>query len=251
VTPVITIIIPTFRRASTLERALVSVHREDRREIEILVVDDDAEMSGVSVVQKFSNVRYFAKRGVDRGLSFSRNIGIDMARGEFLIFLDDDDYLFDGATDTFMCAISPRMNFYYGNAIYRRKAGDTRVSLEALNFEDLKVVNRIPVGSYMIRRSAIKSKFDTSMKSHEDWCFLLSNLDRDSSIHLNVDIALIDKSIENLESMQKRREQYFWMEFVGIYAKFPAPDLAAKRQLMLQNLGISIPLNLLQLDDTY
>jgi glycosyltransferase involved in cell wall biosynthesis len=250
-TPLITIIVPTYKRPGTLERALVTAHPKDTREIEIIVIDDDNEMSGCLIAKKFSNVRYFAKRGIDRGLSFSRNIGIDMARGEFLIFLDDDDYLFDGATEAFIGAIKPNINFYYGNPVYRRKTGDNRVSLDALNFEDLKVVNRIPVGSYMIRRSSIRSKFETHMKSHEDWCFLLSNMDKDSSIHLNTDIALIDKSMETTESMQKRREQYFWMEFIGIYAKFPAPDLAAKRQLMLQSLGISIPVQLLQLDDTH
>ncbi len=250
--PTVSVIIPSYKRPHLLDRAIKSVLSNNMKSaIEIIVIDDDPAMSGFQIVEQYANIRYIAKRGVNRGLSASRNLGIDIAEGDYLVFLDDDDCLCHGALRDLNSAIHPLKSFYYGNFIYCRPSGNSEVSLSNLDFKILKVVNQIPIGSYMIRKSSIRSKFDTSMRSHEDWMFILSNIDQESSLYVNQAIVAIDKTSETETSMQNRRRGFFWMEFIGIYSKFPEPTLAGQRQAMLKSLGIDLPINLLEFIDTH
>lgn len=87
-------IVPTFRRPEFLRRALASIANQTSLPCEVIVVDDDpssltatqalAESSGLDNVRTARNHR-------TPGASGARNSGMDIARGEFLAFLDDDD----------------------------------------------------------------------------------------------------------------------------------------------------------------
>jgi glycosyltransferase involved in cell wall biosynthesis len=248
----ISIIITTFNRPTLLSRAIDSIFEALDSRIEIIVVDDDPSMSATDVVSLYPSVRYLAKRGVDRGLSKSRNLGISLARHEHLIFLDDDDYFTDSAVSVFLNAIQSGIDFYYFDFAYLRRGVLERRSLKELCQDHLLIVNQIPVGAYMIRKSAINQLFDCGMRSHEDWLFLLSNINWNRAYHVPEEVVVIDKSaVDDVDSMQQRRRSFFWMEFVGIYARFPAPNLSMNRQAMLRTLGIEVPIQLLEQRDSY
>jgi glycosyltransferase involved in cell wall biosynthesis len=247
----LSIIIPTYSRPEQLRRAIESINGGGKNDIEVVVVDDDPAMSAANVVAAYPSVRYVAKRGVDRGLSRSRNIGIEFARHEFLVFLDDDDYLLDGSLELLLSSIDPQIDFYFGDFIYEKSGGAEHRSLQHISYDHLLVCNQIPVGAYMIRKGAIKHLFDVLMKSHEDWLFLLSNINWARSRYINRPLAVIDKTASVVDSMQGRRRIFFWMEFVGIYAKFPAPSLALERKQMLSTLGIDLPIELLRSSDCF
>jgi glycosyltransferase involved in cell wall biosynthesis len=247
----ISIVIPTYKRPEMLHRSLASIQYNLMHELDILVIDDDPEMSGSEVVKKYPNVRYFAKRGINRGLSESRNLGIKFSEGRYILFLDDDDYLLPNAIDSFAASINSKSSFYFGDFKYLTTKGEEFVSLEAVPERKLLVVNEIPVGAYIIEKSSIKSPFDVSMRSHEDWQFLLQNVDWNFAQHLNECVVGIDKTSEDDSSMQNRRRQYFWMDFLTIYAKFPEPGLANLRSQVLQSLGTNVPVELLCLEKKF
>jgi glycosyltransferase involved in cell wall biosynthesis len=249
--PIISVIVPTFRRPDKLKRALTSINSQKQDFIEIIVIDDDPDMSAVEITKNFNNVRYIAKRGIDRGLSFSRNIGIKFSRGSFAIFLDDDDYLLPSAIDSFIASIEPSKNFYYGDFSFLRSEGPVDVCLKELKYSRLLVKNIIPSGAYMVQISSIRSNFCTTMKSHEDWDFLLSNINWSQSKYVNKRVVVIDKTETGDSSMQVRRQSFSWMEYIGIYSKFPAPDLTLDRQRALNRFHIQIPEELLSNRDTY
>jgi glycosyltransferase involved in cell wall biosynthesis len=250
-TPIVSVVLPTFKRPDKLDRSLASVLENRKEIIEVLVVDDDPNMSGAEVVRRYSNVRYICKSDIDRGLSYSRNIGITIARGSHLIFLDDDDYLLPGAIDAFIQAISPDKTFYFADFSFLRPEGRFEVCLKDLQYSRLLVKNIIPVGAYMIQATAIRSNFCNTMKSHEDWDFLLSNVNWNQAKYVNKTVAVIDKTEEGNSSMQIRRRSFFWMEYIGIYSKFPAPELANERKQALSKFDINIPVGLLENKDSY
>jgi glycosyltransferase involved in cell wall biosynthesis len=211
----------------------------------VIVIDDDEELSAASIVAQFPRVRYIAKRGVDRGLSTSRNIGIRLSKGDYLIFLDDDDFFAEHAIDRFASAISKIHNFYYSDFTIIKGKDKYHSSTKSSAESKLMVVNEIPIGAFMIQKSAIRNEFDQALKSHEDWNFLLDNVNWSKATYIPEPLVNIDKSMTDDSSMQVRRRKYFWMEFLGIYAKHPNPDLRIKRSMMIKTLGIDIPPELL------
>lgn len=94
-----TIIIPTYNRSRTVLRALDSIKDQTYRPIEIVVIDDGStdETEGAIRSWKEQNVNssltlYYTKKE-NGGPSTCRNLGIKQAHGEYLYFLDSDDYM--------------------------------------------------------------------------------------------------------------------------------------------------------------
>src|SRR6476660_1471039 len=87
--PLVSVIIPVYNGTCYLRAALESVFAQTYRPFEVIVVDDGSlDDSGV-IAQSFDDVRYIHQE--NQGVAAARNNGIEVARGEFLAFLDQDD----------------------------------------------------------------------------------------------------------------------------------------------------------------
>ncbi|RUT70385.1 glycosyltransferase [Flavobacterium cupreum] len=89
--PLVTVIIPTYNRSEYLKNAIQSVVGQSYKNIEILVIDDGSSINyAESICAEFPNCRYHFKE--NGGLSSARNYGIKLSKGEYIAFLDDDDF---------------------------------------------------------------------------------------------------------------------------------------------------------------
>ncbi|MCH9661701.1 MAG: glycosyltransferase, partial [Bacteroidetes bacterium] len=90
-TSLVSVIIPTYNRETYIEKAISSVAEQTYPNIEIIVVDDGSQQNyAKAICDKFSNCQYTFKN--NGGLSSARNHGIRLAKGNYIAFLDDDDY---------------------------------------------------------------------------------------------------------------------------------------------------------------
>ena len=96
--PLVSVIIPCCNHGVYLTEAFRSIWHQDYPATEILVVDDGSSDNTREVVAAYPDVRYIHQ--ANRGLSSARNTGIASAKGEFLVFLDADDWLLPGALST-------------------------------------------------------------------------------------------------------------------------------------------------------
>ena len=92
----ISVIVPVYNVENYLEKCLSSLVNQTLQEIEILVVNDGSTDNSQKIIDVFQNkfpqkIKTFAKE--NGGLSDARNFGIDRATGEFLAFVDSDDYV--------------------------------------------------------------------------------------------------------------------------------------------------------------
>ncbi len=87
----ISVIIPTYNRASTIERALQSVLGQTFPPQEIIVVDDASTDNTSEILEKYSDKISIITNPKNSGVSISRNVGIQQARGDWIAFLDSDD----------------------------------------------------------------------------------------------------------------------------------------------------------------
>lgn len=90
--PLVSVIIPTYNRKALLPRAMRSVLAQSMTDLELIVVDDGSQNSCADVVESFSDPRaHYVRHPRNRGLPAARNTGIRVARGRYIAFLDDDD----------------------------------------------------------------------------------------------------------------------------------------------------------------
>src|SRR5260370_2717660 len=89
--PAVTVIIPAYRAASTIARALDSVLTQSCLPAEILVVDDGSP-DDLAAAVRLSGEHVTLIRKSNGGAASARNLGLDRARGELIAFLDADDY---------------------------------------------------------------------------------------------------------------------------------------------------------------
>lgn len=94
--PFFSIIVPVYNSSHTLERCLESVLRQDFHDYEVICVDDGSSDSSWNVlgdyVSRDSRIRRFAQS--NSGPSAARNKGLQEALGEYVLFLDSDDYFY-------------------------------------------------------------------------------------------------------------------------------------------------------------
>ena len=102
-TPTISIITPTLNAASTLGETLLSAVPDDARLVEHLLIDALSSDGTLDVAGKFSGLNIFSE--MDQGIYDGMNKGAKRASGEWLLFLQADDWLPDGALAAYQNAI--------------------------------------------------------------------------------------------------------------------------------------------------
>ena len=89
--PFFSIIIPTYNQAHFLQQALKSVFSQTFKNFEVVVIDNQSSDNTKNVVSLFKKVIY--KKIDNRGIiAKSRNYGMKIAKGKWIVFLDSDDY---------------------------------------------------------------------------------------------------------------------------------------------------------------
>lgn len=95
--PLISIIIPTYNRAHCIEVALQSLVDQTYATWECLVVDDGSTDTGEVVISNWvrrdTRFQYYTRNRLPKGAPTCRNIGLEKATGNYVVFLDSDDYL--------------------------------------------------------------------------------------------------------------------------------------------------------------
>lgn len=86
------IIIATYNRAHIIGKAIESIINQTYNNWELIIVDDGSTDNTKEIVESYSDNRisYFLKKNEER--SIARNYGIDKSKGDYISFLDDDDY---------------------------------------------------------------------------------------------------------------------------------------------------------------
>lgn len=91
----VSVIIPTYNRASYVREAIDSVLNQTYKDIEIILVDDGSTDGTREVVQPYIDkrkIQYFYQENL--GPSATRNAGLKLATGRYIKFLDSDDFLY-------------------------------------------------------------------------------------------------------------------------------------------------------------
>ncbi|HXS38152.1 MAG TPA: glycosyltransferase [Flavipsychrobacter sp.] len=177
--PLISIVITSYNHAHYLPEALNSVFGQTYKNIECIVVDDGSTDNTRALMQRYNNANYIYQE--NSGLAAARNKGATVCKGEFIIFLDADDYLYPDAAATQLRAFSqhPDAAFVAGS---HDKINDQR---SILSFEESPLPDdpytALLHGNFIGMHAAVMYRkeifdyflFDTRLKACEDYDFYL------------------------------------------------------------------------------
>ncbi|MBV6821018.1 glycosyltransferase [Rahnella sp. PD12R] len=132
---IVSVLIPVFNSGKYINKALLSVTSQTYSDIEIIIVDDCSTDSSWSLVNDFfvqhpNFCHKIIKNDKNEGVSFTRNRLVGNASGEFICFLDSDDYFEPDAIEYLMGIIAKNKTsigqcLYYSEELSGERSGNT------------------------------------------------------------------------------------------------------------------------------
>lgn len=182
--PKISIIVPVYNAKAYLEKCILSIMEQSYQRLEILLVDDgstdgSSEMCDAIAIRD-SRVKVIHQS--NGGPSKARNTGIDAASGEYILFVDSDDYI-----DKDMCLKLLENHDNYGmvicgviregkeSSVFPREPKDEQISSSELLEKLLygKEVKSWPVNKLIAKELLNGIRFNDEMKYEEDVEFFI------------------------------------------------------------------------------
>jgi glycosyltransferase involved in cell wall biosynthesis len=181
--PVISILTPTRNRPDLLERSIESVRAQSLESWEMVVVDD-GDGGGLRMVELIDDPRIIAVPSPGSGHVEARNVALELARGEFIHLLDDDDRWSDSKhLERVVGTLReiPGLAFCHGWLIHEDDFGGGWIEIERQVFspltttESLRCNNTILTSGVAYPRAlhGILGPFDVNMGNYWDWDWLL------------------------------------------------------------------------------
>lgn len=93
--PLISVIIPVYNVEKYLQQCLESVRKQNYKNIEVLMIDDGSRDQSGDICDKMTekDSRFYVYHQNNQGVSAARNLGLKKASGEYVIFIDSDDWI--------------------------------------------------------------------------------------------------------------------------------------------------------------
>lgn len=104
----VSVIIPVYNTGEKLRRCLDSIIAQEYSDFECIVVDDGSTDVSVAIIDEYAakDVRFKAVHKINGGVSSARNYGLEIANGDWIVFVDSDDYLLPDHISSMMAAVS-------------------------------------------------------------------------------------------------------------------------------------------------
>ena len=170
----LSILIPAYNVERWLPRCLNSILSQVKDDIEIVIVDDGSTDTTLpcanEFAEKWNDIRVFSKH--NEGVGAARNYLLDKACGEFIWFVDSDDYIAEGALRHILSELNSTIDLLsvsYNGGVFTPFEGN------ATEYIQKGYINGY-LWTKIIRRSVIEDahiRFDPQRYSQEDWFFLM------------------------------------------------------------------------------
>lgn len=262
--PFLSIIIPTHKRAVLLERALASIKSQTcPLPYEVIVVADEADLATDEVCQRLlgpDDIKI--KRNGPPGPAQSRNVGIELASGRSIMFLDDDDAWQPGLLSSLANLQEVREDrfVYLDCRVVKESRGginpefisDLSLDTTGRLTEQVYVQNQIHMSCLVFPRTLIAStRFDASMRAYEDWDFMLALFRKEMATHVTLQGSIVhevdDASSDRRGNSQNANNGHAIMDYLYVYRRHPAPSEALREQraALMRQVGMTLPADLL------
>ena len=183
--PVISVIVPVYNAEKTLRQCVDSILSQNYRDFELLLIDDGLKDNSPAIYDEYAakdfRVRVFHK--INGGVSSARNLGIDHSQGEWITFIDADDYIsddfFSGVNNRAEDLLIKSYNDFKEGEFYERFKTDKVIVYDILSFctsNNGGTILRVPWAKFYKTSKVRGCRFDESLKIGEDSDFMFNYL---------------------------------------------------------------------------
>src|SRR5690606_1703762 len=172
----VSVIIPCYNHGHYVEQAIDSVLNQTYKNVEVIVINDGSTDNTSAICGRYTNIKHIHPNRL--GLSGARNMSAKYSTGDFLVFLDADDFLYPNAIEINLWFFSNNKNCVFVSGAHDKidHSGnllpvETHLSKTENNYESLLQGNYIAMeGTVMYRRELFHSFFfDPQLKACEDY----------------------------------------------------------------------------------
>jgi O-antigen biosynthesis protein len=238
--PLVSIIIPTYRRWDFLFEAVKSVFHQTYKNWEIIIVNDGGASPEGGMIDFINDPKvHYIEHQNNMGIASARNSGISKSSGDFIVYLDDDDIFYPNHLEVLINEMVKNnwavayTDSYKGSYVgsrenYKLIKKEVRYS-HSFDMKKLWKANFIPTLCICHRRDclALTGGFDPSLKVLEDWHMWLKMSIHYTFHHIPQTTAEYRVRIDQTNTTQITTED-IWMESsLKIYHNFlNNPDVA-------------------------
>lgn len=169
--PKVSVIVPVYNVENYIEKCLTSLVNQTLKDIEIIVVNDGSKDNSKKIINdfldKYKNIVYVEKK--NGGLSDARNYGMKYAKGDYVAFLDSDDYVDETIYEKmYNKAVEENADFVECDFYWvypNKKKADVGVIYN--DKREMLVYARVVAWNKLIKRTIIKEQFPVGL-NYED-----------------------------------------------------------------------------------
>lgn len=226
----VSVVIPVYQAAGHLENCLKSILNQTHKNKEIILIDDGSVDGSAKICDDYA-ARYREIRCIhqkNKGVSCARNLGINMAQGQYILFVDSDDYVDENyLKDAVMAMQHENIDMYLcgfqavrkkGNIVERKQyplldEGEQLVANIGFDFIKLFQSNVLhAIGTKVYRMDIIEKygiRFEENWKYYEDVFFCLNYLYHCNRIYIQKKVMYFYQTdIANSLSKHKNNRKY-------------------------------------------
>ena len=179
----VSVVIPTYNASNFLIRAIQSVVNQTYKNWELIIVDDGSTDHTRQIVEEFqkkdSRIKYFFQN--NKGQGAARNLGIKIANGAYIAFLDSDDEFYENKLERVMSYFVKDKNiaFIYSDAsiigdnLYQKRRSEVVTPYSGKIYIKLLFNNFITTSTVVVKKEVLKNcgLFDESdlLRNFEDY----------------------------------------------------------------------------------
>lgn len=205
----ISIITVNYNDKVGLERTVNSVLSQNNKNFEYLVIDGNSNDGSVEVIEKNKDKIDFWVSEKDSGIYNAMNKGIRAAKGDYLLFLNSGDWLYDkNAISNVEQLIDGSKDIYYGNAIFKFDKKDKIVKYnKPISFEFFTYGNFCHQATF-IKKSLFFdiSFYNEKRKIVSDWEFFAVAICLKNASHQYMDVIVANYDLTGISSRPEFEE---------------------------------------------
>jgi glycosyltransferase involved in cell wall biosynthesis len=231
--PDVSLIVPCYKQARYLAGLFESLRQATNLLIEIIIIDDgnpdDDIAKALGLVNRTkSRHPLVLRRTMNCGLSAARNIGIQLARGRYIKFLDSDDLLLPDALETqvgeldldetadlhligYCTGVEDLSSF----SVFEPSTLPTQNLTPSYVASAWEIGLSIPIHTALFRTSSLNGlSFNEELEAKEDWLFWHAVAQKEMKLLINPQIGVVYRSHPTSMTKNRSRMAQFWLKAI-------------------------------------
>lgn len=133
------VIVPIYNREKSIKKCVDSILRQSEKNFELILVDDGSTDNTFEICEKYKEIdqRIVVIHKDNGGVSSARNVGIDVAKGKYIVFVDSDDYVDE---DYLKILNHCNSDFVISGVIFEKTKEKMIINDNTINIDDNRII---------------------------------------------------------------------------------------------------------------